>query len=198
MKGLKYLLVSLALLSVLIPVFAAAETDSGGQEQVSAREYADRAKESYPLNLSEREQTRISSRCRIAQSRLETILENLNSKIPNLTVKFALIDKNLVAFERRLQRQDIDASELDLFIASLRKLVSDYEDKLTDYRLSLTYVSEAECEDDPLAFRSLLEDARTKRRDFASALGAITSLVQNDLHDTLATLKDKVDSESEQ
>jgi len=197
MNRYKLLLVSLLVL-FSIPVSVRAENIVSGtvedeQSSENKKNYLGEAKRTYPVSLNERERSRLESRCGVALARLSNIADKLDSKSPDMTKKYELIEKHVSAIQKRLTNQGLDTAVIDAFLSSFITLIDDYKAKLEAYKLSLNYLTETDCKADPEAFRSLLEDARTKRREFASAVGALNSLIQKDLRSSLEEIKNKLD-----
>lgn len=202
MKKLKFLLIILAIFT-LFPVAVHAYGDPAEApdtpEEASARaERIEHAKVAFPIRLSEKEQTRLASRCAKAQEKLTKIAYALDTRSLIITKKYDLIEVHLIAVQKRLTVQQIDTSIIDLLLTNFQKLTSQYDTALLDYHNALDDAVVVDCASEPETFKALLEDVRTKRQVFVNSVKDVKDFTRVDLKTSFDALRARLKSRNEE
>jgi len=202
MKKLKFIAVFLAFIS-LFPVFAMAhEGDEpvlvSSENTTEQTVRVERAKKTFPIRLSDKEQTRLADRCATAQEKLTKVSTRLTDRSSIITKKYNLIELHLVAVQKRLTNQQIDTSIIDLLLTNFLKLTSEYDVALSEYHLALDDAVVVDCVAEPQSFKALLEDVRVKRQVFVNKVDAIKDFTRVDLKTSFDALRARLKSQSEE
>lgn len=203
MKKLKFIVLIMSLF-VLFPVVVSAygdpaEAPDDSEEVISARmERIKQTRKSFPIRLSEKEQTRLAARCAKAQTRLGITLDTLNHRSTSITKRYDLIELHLAAIQKRLISQQIDTSIIDLLITNFMKLTTLYDIALLDYQTALSDASSVDCTSEPETFKALLENVRAKRQVFVNSVEDIKDFTKGDLKTSFDALRARLKSRSDE
>lgn len=157
-------------------------------------ERLERARQTYPIRLSEQEQTRLSGRCANAQKHLSRILARLDAREAIIGYRFNLVDAHLSAVKIRLENMQQDTSIINLLLSNYEELLSTHNSVYEDYRLSLSDAISVECADDPQLFKAVIEDIRTKRQLFVGSIENIKNFTTEDLKTSFDAIRTRINS----
>lgn len=200
---LQYLLMKLLRLTVILltlatlfPAIALAQNTVSGSvmrdSSESSEERTSAAKAAFPQQLSDEQKQHIASRCKIAQERLDAIAGRLDDRGSSLLQVYSMVDRNLAAIQKRLNAHQTDTSIIDIFLISYRRQSNDLSAALENYSHALGDVVSVDCVSDPTAFKSLLENARVKRKDLSDAILMVSNTVNNDMRSSFTSLREQL------
>jgi len=139
--------------------------------------------------LTEREATRLSSRCKSAQvvikgasDRAVKVIEARSNKYDQLTAK-------LVALSARLSEADIDTAKFDETVQQTQTLIDAFTALADKQELAIADSAEVDCRAEPSAFKIALEDARSQRAEIKQAADAIKDYVKSDVKTELQNIR---------
>jgi len=137
---------------------------------------------------------RLKARCKAAQTLLTAFLKRSASLGSNRTKAYGAIYDKLTNVATRLNEngQPELASEVTVVQARLQEKTDAVLAAIADWEQTLNDAEELDCEADPEAFKSALEQARTTRADVAAKSAAARSYVTETVVPLLKTIKTKV------
>lgn len=193
MKLLRY--IGLAIL--VIGLFGAPVLAQGNESLQAARdERRAEAERNYPQDLSDAEKSRVSSRCVAAQSRVTELGNALEARVGGITGAYDLIDRQLAAVSKRLKAHELDTSTSDVLLVAYRRQTNALKESISKYRMALSDVVAIDCKANPEAFKSLLENARVRRKDVADAISSVNNVLENDMPASFESIKRRLSTPS--
>jgi chromosome segregation ATPase len=149
-------------------------------------------KSGYGIKLSFAQLARLKLRCSAAQGKVHSLSGRIKGIETSRNEVYKNITDQLASLQTRLQQKDIDTTELQANIATLRTKIDGYKTDLTTYKQRVSDVAALDCKADPSAFKAALEAARAARLKVASDIKDIHDYLTGTVRASLVKLHDKV------
>lgn len=195
-------MLALTLLGLTPAVFAAttttdSSTDSSQSSSTAASESTTKEtkttlaqrvenyKTKQAIKLTVLEQNRLKLRCKAGQ----VITKTLSTKIAqNDTARvkvYGEITTNLKKITARLEDANVDTTDLSAEQTKLADLIKTYNTDATNYKNVLADLGDVDCVADPVAYKAVLESARTDRATVSKDALAIRAYITDTIKTTL-------------
>jgi len=172
----------------------AAETTtatSDSSQKTQAQRIAD-YKANFKQNLTKAQQTALKARCKAAQGLVSSLSGRIKGIETSRNEVYGNVVDHLSSLQTKLQSKDVDTTELQSEINTLRDKVATYKTDLTAYEQATSDLSALDCASDPAAFKSALEAARAARQKVATDISDIKIYITGTIKPTLVKIRDSL------
>lgn len=170
-----------------------AENTSSEEDRAANREARLQAlKAKRESSLTDLQATRIKNRCTAAQTKLAALLVKDQAKINSVAGAHARISESLLSILDRLQSADVNTTALEQVIEDFQNEVSGLEVLMADHIITLTDLSEFDCEADPEAFQAALLQVREDRASIKQQIKTVREFLQNNVKPALQSIKSQI------
>lgn len=168
---------------LIVPLFSivvSAQQDSTANttaepttQKTRLQERLEQRKDRVQKRLSVAETKNLETRCKASQGPLGKVRGKHGSvQSTRMRIHNGLVER-LSTLSSKLQAKNLDVTELNIQITTLKSLVNAFEVSFGEYKTAVADATEMDCVSDPVAFKASLEEARsalTKARQDSVAI----------------------------
>lgn len=152
-------------------------------------------KTSLKVKLDETTRKRILTKCKPAQTIVETTEKTDASNGTSRSKVYDKVVSKVQSLIDKLKANSVDTTALETALTGLEAKVATFKTDMTTYRQSMLDLRTIDCATDPTAFQAALTTARTNREKVHADGKDIRAYIKDTLKPALQAIKDKLKTE---
>lgn len=199
MKTIKFLsptLIAISAVIVLVVPVQAQETNTTTTPETSpSSPQADRSKRiekhksELKTKLSTAQQTRLQSRCKNAQGKLQSVSQKTTAVQQNREKIYTKLLGNIAELQPKLTAAGVDTTNLDASVVELKAAIELFKTDSVTYEQATKDTAELDCQADPVAFQASLAATRTAMQKVRADAVSIRSITNQKIKPALVIAK---------
>lgn len=180
------------------PSVGPTQEEAKREEKAERQARLDANKTRLETKLSASEERRLKSTCKAGQVISARLVENLNKIQENRLNAYTKVSEKLTSIIEKLKLAEIDTTALEESLVSFNAQSSSFLDKITEYKATISDLSEMDCESDPTAFKATLETAKEQRVALVSSSQALRMYIKDTIKPILVEIRTSLSAKAEQ
>lgn len=164
-------------------------TNAQSTNDTALAERVKKYKAAFKEEFRKNEQTRLSLRCEVAQTKSKAIASRLSSIQKTRVTAYDNILKSLNDLKDRLEDQAFETTELKENIATLDSKVNDFKTNMQGYTQAVSDLGVIDCKKDPIGYRAAIQVARNHHAVLVPLVGDIRTYITNTVKPTLQQIR---------
>jgi hypothetical protein len=149
-------------------------------------------RDTYKISLSDNDKSLVSSRCQLAQKKLNVVASNVAISRADRGSTYVAVTSSLTNLRAQLGAKQIDASSLELLTVEYQKAIANFDLAVSAYETTLEDAAQLDCTANPEDFRAALEGARAAQKTLSDKSINIEQITKSSLKTTLDSIVLKI------
>lgn len=164
-------------------------SSSSSEDSTARQARLEKLKTDLKIKLDAKEQEKLKTRCKPAQTIVKNVGERFNTKAPGRAKIYDELVTRLNSLVTKLKAKGVDTTELEQEISMLQTKVTLFNTDLAAYKQALSDLRDVDCVTDPTAFKAALEAARTAHDKVIKDAADVKAYVKDTIKPTLQKIR---------
>lgn len=165
------------------------ETPATANTNTEQSQRIEKRKAELKTKLTNAQQTRLQTRCKNAQGKLQSVTQRTTAVQQNREKIYTKLLDNITSLQPKLVAAEIDTVQLDAGITELKAAIEVFKASSVTYEQAIKDTAELDCQADPVAFQASLSASRTALQKLRTDAGSIRTITNQKIKPALVVVK---------